>query len=342
MEQENTYPLQLIDDCLRGVATTDEQSLLLAWRGENPRHEQYFQQVQRIYQLTNVKAESYTPNTEAAWQKLQARIAKTEETLPKKGKPSAKIISMNGWMKLAASVLISIGFSVWAHNAWNSSPAMVEVASGNASKMIYLPDSSQVWLRSNTKVSYASNFNDNNRRVVLDGAAFFEVRKRDGMPFRVVGHRTVTKVLGTSFLVNAYKESLSETIEVVTGKVQFSSQNKPSESAILLPGDGASFTEGEKMKLQKTEAGNPMFLKTEKLRFNNEKLSVILQLLHENYAEEIALQQPSLGDCRFTGSFEKSSLEEILNVLALAVNAQISKSKQGYLLSGVGCEPLSP
>lgn len=342
MEQEETYPIQLIDNFLRGVATKAEQSLLLVWRGARAEHEKYFEQVQRIYQLTNKKNEEFVPNTNAAWQRMQARIAESEGQERKISKPKPKVIQLNPWIKVAASILITVGLSVWAFNSWKQRSAMVEVASGQERKMIYLPDSSQVWLQANTKVSYASDFNDNNRKVTLDGEAFFEVKKKNGMPFKVLGNRTVTEVLGTSFLVKAYKKSAAEEIEVVTGKVSFSSLADKSESVILLPGNAAIYKDGEPMEKRNMETKNSMFLKTARLSFNDERLSVIIAVLQEDYKEKILLQHTAIGDCRFTGTFEKSSLEEILKVLALAVNVQVSKSEDGYLLTGAGCEPLSP
>lgn len=96
------------------------------------------------------------------------------------------------------------------------------------------------------------------------------------------------------------------------------------------------------MEKRNMETKNSMFLKTARLSFNDERLSVIIAVLQEDYKEKILLQHTAIGDCRFTGTFEKSSLEEILKVLALAVNVQVSKSEDGYLLTGAGCEPLSP
>ena len=68
---------------------------------------------------------------------------------------------------------------------------------------IILPDSTFVCLNSNTKFSYPSVFATNNRKVKLDGEAYFEVSANKNKPFYVHTSKGEIKVLGTHFNLEA-------------------------------------------------------------------------------------------------------------------------------------------
>lgn len=75
------------------------------------------------------------------------------------------------------------------------------VNDGNTLKTTTLPDSSTVILYPYTSIRY--RFTENSARyVALNGKAFFDVRKRNGTPFKVESKNLSVEVLGTSFLVD--------------------------------------------------------------------------------------------------------------------------------------------
>ena len=84
---------------------------------------------------------------------------------------------------------------------------------------ISLPDSSSVELKPNAEILYSKNWDRQKREVHLIGEAFFEVVRDPSRPFYVFGGKIVTKVLGTSFSVNAQKDAESVEVSVRTGKV---------------------------------------------------------------------------------------------------------------------------
>lgn len=85
---------------------------------------------------------------------------------------------------------------------------------------IRLPDGSQVWLNRNSEISYGPEFGDSTRSVHLIGEAFFEVEKDSLHPFIVHTTSVSTKVLGTSFNVQAIKKSNQVKVALMEGKVQ--------------------------------------------------------------------------------------------------------------------------
>lgn len=91
---------------------------------------------------------------------------------------------------------------------------------------VTLPDGTKVWLNAATKLMYPSKFASNERKVEIDGEAYFEVSKNDKQPFRVVMQdgSTVT-VLGTHFNVMAYTNETQKEITLLEGKVAVAKNN---------------------------------------------------------------------------------------------------------------------
>lgn len=87
-------------------------------------------------------------------------------------------------------------------------------------KLILLPDSTQVWLKSGTTLQYSSQYGKQARRLVMDGEAFFAVQKDDSRPFIVKTGNLETKVLGTAFNIQAYSGRPSIQVWVEHGRVQ--------------------------------------------------------------------------------------------------------------------------
>ena len=91
---------------------------------------------------------------------------------------------------------------------------------------VTLPDGTKVWLNAATNLKYPSRFASNERKVEIDGEAYFEVAKNDRQPFRVVlqDGSTIT-VLGTHFNVMSYNNETVKEITLLEGKVAVAKNN---------------------------------------------------------------------------------------------------------------------
>ena len=102
----------------------------------------------------------------------------------------------------------------------------VEVPVGKI-QQVRLPDNTVAWLKSGSILRYRSDFNTTDRQVELsNGEAFFEVHPDANRPFIVRSQQLQTRVLGTAFLVQAYKEQALSKIWVEHGLVEVSDSGK--------------------------------------------------------------------------------------------------------------------
>lgn len=85
----------------------------------------------------------------------------------------------------------------------------VEVPNGRQFRLV-LDDGSEVWLNAGSKLEYPATFeNASERRVRIEGEAFFEIKRDTCCPFCVeLGDGECIRVLGTSFNVSAVDASV--------------------------------------------------------------------------------------------------------------------------------------
>src|SRR5690606_7869671 len=104
-----------------------------------------------------------------------------------------------------------------------------------------LADGTKVWVNAMSKLRFPVVFSDDERRVFLEGEAYFEVAHEEDRPFFVdVNADRSVKVLGTHFNVNTYHNRLDTTL--AEGEVEVFAGN---ESSVLNPGQVACVAHDE-------------------------------------------------------------------------------------------------
>ncbi len=207
-----------------------------------------------------------------------------------------------------------------------------------------LPDGTQVWLNGNSHISYLEDFGKNNKReVALIGEAFFDVTHNARVPFIVHAKAINITVKGTAFNVKAYPEDKNVETSLLRGMVEVSTKADPKRKFILKPSEKITIavaTENETLKPvtgKKTlvEKNNDTKLYhidnlqpepsssiipevawlQNKLVFNGEPLSEIVERMQRWYGATIEIKDNRLKDLRFTGSFNNETLRQALNAL---------------------------
>jgi ferric-dicitrate binding protein FerR (iron transport regulator) len=145
-------------------------------------------------------------------------------------------------------------------------------------KVVLLPDGSKVELSPNSKIEYAGNFSIN-RKIKIEGQAYFKVEKDEKHPFQVFCKETTTTVLGTSFTVNGQVKK-EVVVELYEGSVQMNVKGQE-QKWILKPGE--KFAYG---------ISNPEVEKFDRFTdFDNEKLITISTYIEANYGYIMIIPQ---------------------------------------------------
>lgn len=189
---------------------------------------------------------------------------------------------------------------------------------GQRSKII-LSDSSVVYLGAGSSLKYPETFAGETREIYLDGEAFFEVKKNLKRPFMIHTGSVRTKVLGTSFKIEAFKNQ-PLIVGVATGKVRVDHINGEfSKSlAVLIPGQKMVLDHGKVTNLI-VNLEEVKGLKEARLTFNDASLNEISKVLQRWYNVRVIFKKQAKSRERMTLTLDASvSVDKILNVLAAA------------------------
>lgn len=181
---------------------------------------------------------------------------------------------------------------------------------------LVLPDSSVVWLNSESYLRYPVKFKGDIRSVTLIGEGYFNVMK-DGKKKFIVStlDNTQIEVHGTEFNIEAYRKDDKITTTLVSGKISLAylSENKQPQKILMIPNQKATVDcESGKISLITTDIASDIAWKDGKILFNDTPLMDALKILSKRFGVEFIIKNESVKNNRFTGSFVHQRLEKIL------------------------------
>lgn len=225
------------------------------------------------------------------------------------------------WQIAASLLLIStIGLSYLLYDRAlfaDSDPSLwsVNVEKGQKANMT-LPDGTRVWINSDSKITYNSDFNRSSRDVKLEGEAYFEVAKNEKLPFIVQTSLVDVQALGTAFNVKAYANDTDVETTLVEGKVLV---NTPLQSKCLLPNQRMIFGKHDNSVSIEPEADAQAYAawRTNQLMFNHQDLKSITKVLERYYNIKFVFEEEKLETYCFSGAIPNTSLESLLEIIAM-------------------------
>lgn len=105
------------------------------------------------------------------------------------------------------------------------------VPAGKRSSITF-SDGTRIWLSASSRVVYPIEFMENKREIYVEGEAFLDVYHDKKRPFIVKTNRMDIQVLGTTFNVCAYEDESTQTVVLVTGKVEVKTNNDRKQNSI--------------------------------------------------------------------------------------------------------------
>lgn len=185
------------------------------------------------------------------------------------------------------------------------------------SVQVFLPDSSEVWLNSRSKLTYSNNFGLDVREVVLEGEGYFTVRADEEHPFVVKTKMMDIIATGTQFNISAYDNDTWTSTTLIKGVVRlYSEQNNVSHQ--LKAGQMAVYnSETNKTLLKMSDSDSGVSWIKGEFRFQDMYMEDIAKRLERKYDVSFVFRDSQMKKRRFTGTFYKNqSIENILKVLS--------------------------
>lgn len=188
---------------------------------------------------------------------------------------------------------------------------------------VILSDSTRVWLNSESRLRYPVVFRGKERRVWLEGEAYFEVRKNQSSPFIVTMQNTSVKVLGTSFNIRAYFDEGVFMTTLVEGKVQLTHGG---EELLLSPSEqGVVDLKTNLLSKQVVDVGLYTSWKEGRFVFENQTLEEIMNTLQRWYDVKVFFENEKVKKATFIGNLERySDFNKITEMLEMTGVAHFS------------------
>ncbi len=324
-----------------------------------PHQHPALQQARQAVQLLIQEGRAMPPASEEAGQIWDS----IEESL--NSRPIRRIgFLAQGWQRwvAAAAVVLTVGvgwylvqlsvsetpesYQSLVKEAENLQPLVEVVNTSVQPRLVNLPDGSTLTLEKDSRVSYAQSFMGKNREVYLTGAAFFDVTKNPEKPFLVYSNELVTKVLGTSFRIQAFEKEKNIVVSVRTGRVSVypkkSLSNADPETAgmLLTPNQEVNFARAEE-RFNRTLIEKPTVLLSEEelqqYSFDNVPVSRIFAALEKAYGVDIVFDEEVMAGCRLTTSLSAETLFDKLEVICEGIGATYKVVDAQVVVSGRGC-----
>ena len=168
--------------------------------------------------------------------------------------------------------------------------------------IITLDDGTKVWVNAETKLKYPVSFAGEQREVILEGEAFFEVVK-DKKPFIVKTSFGDVRVLGTAFGINAYVDQPEGYTTLVRGKVSVTAG--AGEPLVIQPGEQVVSSKDGKTRKQEVNVDEFVGWKDGIYVFRDKKLVDIMNPLERWYNISVLFEDESLKSLLFTGNLKR-------------------------------------
>lgn len=160
-----------------------------------------------------------------------------------------------------------------------------------------LADGTQVWLNSESKLTYPARFTGGTREVAMEGEVCFQVAKNEGQPFIVRTGGMAVTVLGTVFNVDAYPDNGRIATTLVEGKVEIQTGD---EKQTLLPDQQAVLEKGKGIEVKEVYAEDYISWIGGVFHFTEASLEEIMQKLSRWYNFEFFFANADVKDAHFT------------------------------------------
>lgn len=319
---------ELVDKYLKGECTSEEEELILAW-------------------YESFDDDFSEPISTSEWVEIQSamfsRINENKEIIESRDLLSKKLkrrrLTMF-YILTAASCIFLFLYSMLIPSVkqevqW---PYQRMVNNSNKIKKEVLQDHSVIWLQPRSLIVVDKDFNKINRRIWLQGEAFFEVEHNDKVPFIVISGYTKTKVLGTSFNVKTGLTGDKTEVVVATGRVkvdvQMHGKTKVNRTVILFPKDKVIYLDNNSVLSKSVDRNNVTGIyRKVNLHFEDNKVSEIIERLNALYGSNIYAEEIEISNYLLTADFNNMNLPDVLDVLEKSLLIQYEKTERGIKLT---------
>jgi transmembrane sensor len=239
------------------------------------------------------------------------------------GNRTRRMVQNVYWMA-AAVVVVIMGVMVWRN-------VDSGFRTGDHEKLtVGLTDGSSVTLNYKSQLDVADDFGEKDRRVSLQGEAFFTIQKDVSRPFIIAVGQHEVIVVGTSFNVN-YRSDLAE-ITVRSGIVRLHADNK---FLVLKAGEKGVISSAGELSLMEWNA-NDFAWYSETLILKEKSLKEVAGMLSKLFNKTVEVS-PAVAACTLSAEIQYETIDDILLVIKETLGVEWKYEANKIYIDGKGC-----
>jgi len=316
---------------LSGQLTVEQVEAFEQWRDTSVQNATLVEEVEDAWQHALLYE---SPDFDSASAIANMPFGKDEKLVPvDKSKASRQ------WrFRWAAAAAVILAMGTWT--AYQLNKTELRTIDGRHAQFINLEDGTEVFLDHNGEVSFPEQFAGNERRVILDGEAYFDVAKEAERQFIIETDFANVIVLGTEFDVTEDDDAETVEVYVTEGKVRL--QPTGSDVFVDIEAGESALYEHKSGKLQRIRQAdmNRIAWHTRHLRFAKTPISKVITDIESTYDVSIDYQNSGIADCTFSSLYNKVEVTKILEDMSVVFGIRIASTQEGhYVLSGGDCNP---
>jgi transmembrane sensor len=327
---DNTYQI-LIVRYLSKECSDQERTRLEQWFSESDENRKVFDQFQKLWELKPEQPEVFFDKPKAL-ENIESRIRLAEGSVIKPA-PARKQRLFRLYAVSSIAALLLIVFGIYALFFQQRQPDLVHFIAGvHAFEALILPDSSKVYLKGGSSVTYPERFVGKERWITVEGEAFFEVAHLPEKPFVVSMDETEVRVLGTEFNISFRPGNNCIEVAVVKGKVLFMHARQQHPQVVLNAGEKGIYSKPDQtMVMEKISDQNFLAWKTGILQFDQTPLDVVFKTLEETYQIRVRTET-GISGLKLTARFDNDKPEDIFTTLNLLFGFETEKVEETYII----------
>ncbi|MDM1295186.1 FecR family protein [Sphingobacterium sp. N143] len=347
MSQKDYKQLEdfLIDDSFQKYCSGEDKNCILYWQQyclNHPEQAVMIHQAKRVYQLLVGNRKAVNTQLEQLKMKLQDTAAESVPSYP---------IRWARWAGIAAMFVAMVAAGIWYYNRpvkeiptqSIKAVGLVYQTKKGEKKTVELVDGSIVTLNSASKLEISADFNAESRQVRLMGEGYFQVAKNKEKPFIVQAPDFDIRVLGTTFNVKSYSEEPTAEALLVEGSIEMKSKGQQENSVVIKPNQKITvFKSLEGAAISHPKTDKPVIntlpireiaienialaesniaeipdiaWKENRLEIVDQDFESLRRTLERWYDVDIQLRGEQLKQYRFTATFSKETISEVLRAL---------------------------
>ncbi|WP_373060605.1 FecR family protein [Gemmatimonas sp.] len=315
-----------------GESDAVESAAVTQWLATHPEDAAVAALVKARAERATVRSE-VSVDTERALAAVRSRMAEAPSLTVHHGGATTHPIaarSASGWrgpaFAAAAALAAMVGFAQWrSGNAATERGAAQKVYATQVGQRdsVKLPDGSTVVLAPGSRLTVAAGFNGGNREVLLEGAAFFDVKHDGAHPFVVHSRGAEIRDIGTVFSVKTDANG-RVSVAVTHGIVALRDASAGSAAPVeLRAGDRGVLQAGTVVVARGTVTEEDMAWTRGQLAYRDAPLAEVQADLRRWYGIELQVADAELARRTLTASFRGDSAAQVLQMIALALGADV-------------------